>query len=84
LRATASGLLDIYVGHDAGERILQGEIKRGSGDTISAVTWYCDLAGFTPLSESMPRDALIAILNRYFDAMAEPVEHEGVHPQVHR
>jgi adenylate cyclase len=77
LRAMASGLLDIYVGHDAGERILQGEIKRGSGDTISAVIWYCDLAGFTPLSERMPRDALIALLNRYFDAMAEPVEHEG-------
>lgn len=77
LRSMASGLLDIYVGHDAGERILQGEIKRGSGDTINAVIWFCDLAGFTPLTESMPRDALIALLNRYFDAMAGPIEREG-------
>lgn len=59
-----SGLLNIYVGHDAGERILRGEIKRGSGDTINAIIWFCDLASFTPLTKRMPRDALIALLNR--------------------
>jgi adenylate cyclase len=77
LRDMASGLLDLYVGHDAGERILRGEVKRGSGETINAVIWFCDLAGFTSLTEGMPRDALIALLNEYFDAMAGPVEREG-------
>lgn len=77
LRNMASGLLDIYVGHDAGARILRGEIRRGSGGTINAVIWFCDLAGFTPLTEEMPRDELISLLNRYFDALVAPVEREG-------
>jgi adenylate cyclase len=76
LRDMARGLLDLYVGRDAGARILRGEITRGSGDTINAVIWFCDLAEFTSLTEGLPREALIALLNRYFDAMAGPVERE--------
>jgi adenylate cyclase len=74
---TASGLLDIYVGHDAGRRILSGEIRRGIGETVRAALWFCDLAKFTTMSQVLPRDELIAILNQYFDAMAIPVENHG-------
>lgn len=73
LRDTAVNLLDAYVGHAAGERILAGEVKRGDGQTIEAVIWYCDLRGFTRLSDRLPRDAIIALLNDYFGAMAEAV-----------
>ena len=56
-----------------GERILSGAIKRGDGEQIHAVIWYCDLRGFTELSESAPLDEVIALLNDYFDRMAAPV-----------
>ena len=36
LRRTASVLLDTYVGHDAGERILAGRIRRGDIEEIHA------------------------------------------------
>ncbi len=77
LRDTAVHLLDAYVGRAAGQRILAGEIKRGSGQTIEAVIWYCDLRGFTRASDSLPRDTVIALLNDYFDAMGKIVTDAG-------
>ncbi len=77
-RYIAITLLDTYVGRSAGAHILQGQITRGSGATVSAAIWYCDLRGFTELSERLGRDALLACLNDYFDAMAGAVEaHDG-------
>jgi hypothetical protein len=48
-RRVARYLLDTYVGHRTGERVLSGAITRGSEETIHAVIWYCDLRGFTTL-----------------------------------
>jgi adenylate cyclase len=47
------------------------------GETIHAVIWLCDLRGFTDLSERLPRDALMALLNGYFGPMCEAVEANG-------
>lgn len=76
-RRIAISLLDTYVGRHAGERILRGQITRGSGETVCAAIWFCDLRGFTELAERTDRDTLIACLNQYFDAMAKPVEAHG-------
>lgn len=77
LRDTAEYLLNAYVGRAAGRRILAGEILRGTGQTIEAVIWYCDLRGFTGLSDRLPRDAIIALLNDYFGAMGGAVTEAG-------
>lgn len=77
LEQTAINILDAYVGHTAGERILMGQITRGSRDTIYAGIWFCDLRDFTGLSDAMPRDEMIALLNSYFETMAEPVLSHG-------
>jgi adenylate cyclase len=77
LRDTATNLLDAYVGRAAGQRILAGEVKRGDGQTIEAVIWYCDLRGFTRASDTLPRDTVIALLNDYFDTMGTIVTNAG-------
>lgn len=77
LRDTAVNLLDAYVGRAAGRRILGGEIRRGSGQILDAVIWYCDLRGFTRASDSLPRDTVIALLNDYFDTMGNIVTGAG-------
>jgi adenylate cyclase len=77
LRRTARTLLDTYVGAQSGGRVLAGQIQRGSGETIRAVIWLCDLRGFTNLSETLPRDALIDLLNCYFGPMCDAVAGEG-------
>jgi adenylate cyclase len=77
LRRTARTLLDTYVGRQSGGRVLEGQIQRGTGETIRAVIWLCDLRGFTELSETLPRDLLIDLLNCYFGPMCDAVAEQG-------
>ena len=69
----ASTVIETYLGKDAGHRVLTGEIERGSAEAIRAVIWFSDLRGFTHLTDTLPRDALIEMLNDYLEAMARPV-----------
>ena len=70
-------MLNTYVGPRAGARILTGEIARGSGETLEAVIWLVDLRGYTTLSDRLPRDRLIAMLNAYYDKVITPVLAHG-------
>ena len=76
-RRITKNLLNAYVGKHAGERILSGDVRRGSGATVGAAIWNCDLRGFTRISEQWPRDDVIQWLNEYFDVMAAPVVAHG-------
>lgn len=73
----ARTLLETYVGTHAGEMILAGATRRGSGTTVRAAIMICDLRDFTRISDNWPRDDVIDLLNGYFDAMAEPIERRG-------
>ncbi len=73
----ASTVLETYLGRDAGRRVLTGAIERGSAEAIRAVIWFADLRGFTRLTDSLPRDALVATLDDYLEAMAAPLEARG-------
>ncbi len=77
VRKVAATVLETYIGRDAARRVLAGEITRGRGHTLHAALWYCDMRNFTPLGETLPRDALIALLDGYFDCMAKPVQDAG-------
>jgi adenylate cyclase len=77
LRRLAVNVLDTYVGRDAGSRILSGDIRRGTGETLRAVLWYCDLRGFTSLADRLPLSDLIALLNGYFEIMGGAVQERG-------
>jgi len=77
LRLTASVLLDTYVGNRAGERILAGQIRRGHTETMHTVIWLSDLRGFTPLSDRLPAETVVEVLNRYFDCQVGPIRQHG-------
>jgi adenylate cyclase len=78
LLRTATNLLNTYVGRQAGERILMGEIRRGHVEAIRAVIWLSDMRGFTALTERLPPQELVDLLNRYFDCQVPPImEHGG-------
>lgn len=76
LRRTARVLLDTYVGRISGQRVLQGQIKRGQGEDLRAIIWFSDLRGFTELSDALSNEALIALLNDYFGALTRAVEEQ--------
>ena len=77
LRRMASNLLDTYVGHDAGERILAGHIRRGDIEEIHAAIWLSDMRGFTALADGLPPRVLIDLLNRYFDCQVPVILDHG-------
>ena len=77
LRFTASILLDTYVGNRAGERILGGQIRRGHTDTMHAAIWLSDLRGFTALSDRLPAETVVDILNQYFDCQVTAIRTHG-------
>jgi len=76
-RRTTLGLLDTFIGKRISERILQGQVKRGDGEQISAAFWYSDLRGFTALSESLPTDQLLRLLNDYYEYCAAAAAARG-------
>jgi adenylate cyclase len=77
LRRTASLLLDTYVGNRAGERILGGQIRRGHTETMNAAVWLSDLRGFTALSDRLPAETVVDILNHYFDCQVSAILAHG-------
>ncbi|MGK9166728.1 adenylate/guanylate cyclase domain-containing protein [Inquilinus limosus] len=70
-------VLGTYLGRDVGRRVLHGEIRRGSVETISAAILVGDLRGFTALADALPQDQLVTMLDDYLDALATPVEERG-------
>ena len=76
-RETAAGLLDTYLGHGAGERVLKGQIKRGDVEEIFAVIMFCDMRGSTLLSEALEGEVYLNLLNDYFGIIGRAVESRG-------
>jgi adenylate cyclase len=76
-RRTAAALLDTYVGNRAGERILAGDIRRGHAESMQAAIWLSDLRGFTSLSDRLPPEIVVEILNQYFDCQVPAIRKHG-------
>jgi len=76
-RRLAETLLDTYLGHRTGGRVLGGQIHRGAAETIEAALWYSDLRRFTALSEALPSTEMLAMLNDYFESVAGAVGARG-------
>jgi adenylate cyclase len=77
LTRTAASLLDTYVGNRAGERIMGGQIRRGHTETMNAAIWLSDLRGFTALSDRLPAETVVSILNQYFDCQVAAIKKHG-------
>ncbi len=77
-RALSRTLLETYLGRISGSRVLDGQIKRGDGQSIDAVIWFSDLRESTPLSAALGERRFLELLNDYFAATAGAVlEHGG-------
>jgi adenylate cyclase len=71
-RMTAA-ILDAYIGADPGKRVLSGRIRRGDVETIEAAIMFCDLHGFTQLSNRLSTERVLSLLNTYFDQVVPSV-----------
>jgi len=77
MQRIAGTLLDIYLGRSVGPRVLDGEIRRGYGERLRVILMATDLRGFTALSDRLPGEELIELLDDYFEAVTQPVQARG-------
>ncbi|MDE1993743.1 MAG: adenylate/guanylate cyclase domain-containing protein, partial [Rhizobiaceae bacterium] len=73
----ANNMLTTYLGGDAGKRVLNGQIRRGDGETIRAALVMGDMRQSTAFAEKEGRQAYIDTLNEFFDAIAAPFNRNG-------
>jgi len=73
----ANNMLTTYLGGDAGKRVLNGQIRRGDGETIRAALVMGDMRQSTMFAEKEGRQAYIDTLNEFFDAIAAPFNRNG-------
>jgi adenylate cyclase len=76
-RQIAENVLKAYLGPQTGRKVLAGQIRRGSGESIAAVLWSSDLRRFTQMSDRLPGESLIGILNDLFDLQAKAIASHG-------
>jgi adenylate cyclase len=77
LTRTSAALLDTYVGHNTGDRVRAGSIRRGDTEAIRAAIWLSDMRGFTYLADRAPPEAVLDTLNRYFDCQVPAITAHG-------
>ncbi len=77
LARIAGTLVEVYLGRDAGQRVLAGRIARGVADRINAVLWFSDLRGYTSITDSAPPDEIIPLLNDYAEAVISAIHEHG-------
>ena len=77
LRHLSKSLMDTYVGKRTGAKVLSGMIQRGDADTIHAALWFSDLRDFTQLTENLPAQQVLEMLNEYFEFVAAAVTARG-------
>lgn len=77
-RDVSRNLMDTYLGHKTGERVLNGAIYRGVNETIEAALWISDLRRFTAMSDELAPPVLLGILNDHFERVVGAIEtHDG-------
>lgn len=58
--------------------LLQGNTNLG-GETVCATILFCDIRGFTSISEQIKPEQVVTLLNKYFSAMEQCiVKHKGI------
>jgi adenylate cyclase len=77
MRQAELSLLDVYIGPMTAQRILAGRIRQGEIETMEAALLLCDLRGFTELSNRLPEEKVLEILNGYFDIVVPAITSQG-------
>jgi adenylate cyclase len=73
----AHTLVEVYLGRDAGRRVLGGRTQRGVADRIEAALWFSDLHDFTRITDTAPPGELIPLLNDYAEAVITAIHEAG-------
>jgi adenylate cyclase len=77
LRQAEATLADTYLGTLTGRRVLEGHVRRGEVERLEAALLLCDLRGFTELSNRLPSERVLELLDTYFGCVIPAIEKAG-------
>ena len=77
LARVAATLVEVYLGRDAGTRVLSGRIARGVAERMTAVLWFSDLRGYTTITDTAAPEEIIPLLNDYSAAAIAAIHEHG-------
>ncbi|MBN9490260.1 MAG: adenylate/guanylate cyclase domain-containing protein [Alphaproteobacteria bacterium] len=77
LSRVATETLGAYLGPSTGARVMQGVIRRGDSQVISAALLLADLRGFTTLADRAPATEVVAWLNQHLECVGDSVTAQG-------
>jgi adenylate cyclase len=66
-------LLATYVGRDPGAQIMAGAVIRGEVHHLKAAMLLADLRGFSRLTDELPEEKIVELLNAFFDLVVPGV-----------
>ena len=77
LARIADTLVQVYLGRDAGRRVLEGSIQRGVADRVEAALWFSDLRSYTAITDTAKPSDIIPLLNDYAEAVITSIHEAG-------
>jgi adenylate cyclase len=77
LSHVAEETLGAYLGPQTGARVLQGMIRRGDSEVISAALLLADLRGFSALVDRAPGKEVVGWLNQHLECVGDAVTERG-------
>ncbi len=75
-KSSIASLFGQYVSDEVKDRIV-AERAGTTGETRDVALLFCDIRGFTGLSENQPPREIVQQLNEYFDAMGDSITREN-------
>jgi adenylate cyclase len=69
--------LGAYLGQRTGDHVLQGMIRRGDSQVISAALLLADLRGFTALVDRTPGPEVVGWLNQHLECVGDAIAERG-------
>lgn len=70
-------IADVYLGRDAGQKVVSGQISRGAVEKIDAVIWFSDLHNYTSISDRTEPEQIIPFLNDYAGLVIDAIHDHG-------
>ena len=77
LSKVAAETLGAYLGPQTGARVLQGVIRRGDSQVISAALLLADLRGFSALADRAAAKKVVGWLNQHLECIGDAITEQG-------
>jgi len=76
-KRVSRAIAQAYLGDRTGQRVLNGQIRRGDIEQIDAAILMSDIRDWTGLNTRVSGEEALAMANRYFDIISDAIEENG-------